>query len=125
METWTSEPGLTGAWAPLIGGSPGDLPVVPDADGVLRVGGTRVRLETIVNAFQLGCTAEEILFKYPSLELGDIYGIITAYLRHPAEIGPYLESRRLKIEKSDREIESRSPAAEARERLLARRQVGK
>lgn len=101
-----------------------DVPATQDADGVLRVGGTRVRLETILNAFELGCTAEEILLKYPSLALGDIYAVITTSLRHPEEFGPYLESRRSQIETSDREIESRHPAAEARQRLLARRKVG-
>ena len=90
---------------------------------VLRVGGTRVRLETIINAFDLGCTAEEILLKYPSLELGDIYAVITTYLRSSKEIGPYLESRRSRIETSDHELEARYPAAEARQRLLARRKA--
>jgi hypothetical protein len=32
-------------------------PVAYDADGALRVRGTRVRLETVVGAFQLGATA--------------------------------------------------------------------
>jgi hypothetical protein len=36
-------------------------PLSVDDDGVLRVGGTRVRLETVINAFQVGCAAEEIL----------------------------------------------------------------
>lgn len=31
-----------------------------DADGVVRVGGTRVTLDTIVFAFEEGATAEEI-----------------------------------------------------------------
>ena len=40
-------------------------PLSVDDDGVLRVGGTRVRLETVINAFQAGCAAEAILLKYP------------------------------------------------------------
>jgi uncharacterized protein (DUF433 family) len=43
-----------------------------DEDGVLRVGGTRVRLESVLGAFTNGCVAEGILFKYPSLNLTDI-----------------------------------------------------
>jgi len=44
-------------------------PLQLDEDGVLRVGGTRVRLETILAAFNQGSAAEEILLKYPSLKL--------------------------------------------------------
>ena len=39
-------------------------PLVIDADGVVRVGGTRVRLDTIIHAFNEGATAEEILQQY-------------------------------------------------------------
>jgi hypothetical protein len=52
-------------------------PLQKDRDDVFRVGGTRVRLETVVTAFQYGCTAEEILLKCPSLSLADIYAVIT------------------------------------------------
>jgi hypothetical protein len=48
-------------------------PLRTDADGVARVGGTRVRLETVVTAFNNGCGAEEIVLKYPSLDLKDVY----------------------------------------------------
>ena len=37
------------------------IPLETDADGVVRVGGTRVTLDTIVAAFTKGATAEEIL----------------------------------------------------------------
>jgi uncharacterized protein (DUF433 family) len=69
-------------------------PLSVDDDGVLRVGGTRVRLETVINAFQAGCAAEEILLKYPSLQLTDIYAVITYYLWHRAEVDAYLSERR-------------------------------
>jgi uncharacterized protein (DUF433 family) len=100
-----------------------NLPAALDDDGVLRVGGTRVRLETIINAFHLGCTAEEILLKYPSLELRDIYAVIASYLGRSDEVRIYLESRRSQIEEADRELEARLPSAGIRERLLARQQT--
>jgi uncharacterized protein (DUF433 family) len=96
-------------------------PLAEDEDGVLRVGGTRVRLDTVVSAFQNGCTPEEILLKYPSLKLQDIYAVITYYLSHHEEIEVYLNNRQSLIEDADREIESRFPSAGVRERLLARR----
>ena len=52
-------------------------PLSVDNDGVLRVGGTRIRLATVINALQAGCAAEEILLKYPSLQLTDLYAVIT------------------------------------------------
>ncbi len=96
-------------------------PIQADDDGVLRVGGTRVRLETIINAFRNGSAAEEILLKYPSLGLTDIYAIITYYLWSQEEVETYLEERRRVEEAVRRENERRFPSAGVRERLLARR----
>lgn len=42
------------------------LPLETDADGVVRVGDTRVTLDTIIMAFTDGATAEEIAQQYPS-----------------------------------------------------------
>jgi len=61
-------------------------PLAEDLGGVLRVGGTRVRLGTVISAFHNGCTPEEVLFKYPSLKLPDVYAVITYYLSHRGEV---------------------------------------
>jgi len=98
-------------------------PLQRDTDGVFRVGGTRVRLETIITAFENGCTPEEILLKYPSLALRDIYAVITYNLQHPEAVAEYLAERRLLIEQTEREIEERFPSAGVCERLLARRKA--
>jgi len=45
-------------------------PLFTDADGVIRVGNTRVTLDTVVSAFEEGATAEEIVYQYPTLNLG-------------------------------------------------------
>jgi uncharacterized protein (DUF433 family) len=42
------------------------VPIQTDADGVVRVAGTRVTLDTIVGAFDAGATAEEIAQQYSS-----------------------------------------------------------
>ena len=100
---------------------PSTPPIQKDEDGVFRVGGTRVRLETVITTFQNGCTAEEILLKYPSLDLTDIYAVITYYLQHRETVEEYLSERRQFIAEAEREIEERFPSAGIRERLLARR----
>ena len=96
-------------------------PLVKDEDGVFRVGGTRVRLDTVIGAFQNGCLAEEILFQYPAISLPDIYAVIAYYLQNREEVEAYLAERRLLREEAEREIEVRFPSAGVRERLLARR----
>lgn len=65
------------------------IPLVKDAHGVYRVGGTRVTLDLIVSAFNRGATAEEIVEDYSSLQLSDVYQIIGYYLRHSAEFDAY------------------------------------
>jgi uncharacterized protein (DUF433 family) len=96
-------------------------PLVEDEGGVVRVGGTRVRLDTVIYAFQNGCTPEEILLKYPSLKLPDIYAVITYFLLHREEIDAYLNRRQILVKDAEQEIEARFPSAGVRERLLARR----
>jgi uncharacterized protein (DUF433 family) len=97
------------------------VPLQADADGVLRVAGTRVRLATIITAFNNGASAEEILLKYPSLELLDIYSVLTYYLWHKNEVNKYLEESQQRGELVRRENETCFPSQGVRERLLARR----
>ena len=49
------------------------VPLVSGADGVIRVAGTRVTLDTVAHAFERGATAEEIVQQYPALPLADVY----------------------------------------------------
>lgn len=64
------------------------VPLAKSDDGVIRVGGTRVTLETVVTAFDAGSTPEEIAQDYATLKLDDIYAVITYYLRHTARSSP-------------------------------------
>ena len=47
-----------------------------DADGVIRVGKTRVTLDTVVDAYRDGATVEGIVQQYPSLEPADVHAVI-------------------------------------------------
>src|ERR1051325_9693493 len=69
------------------------FPLQADSDGVIRVRGTRVTLDTVWAAFQEGATAEEIVQQYPSLSLADAYQAIGYCLRHPALVAGYLAKR--------------------------------
>lgn len=99
------------------------LPLATDRDGVVRVGGTRVTLDTVVFAFNEGATAEEIAFRYPSLHLTDIYAAITYYLRNRSAVEAYLEEREAYAKDVRRENEARFDPKGLRERLLARRRT--
>ena len=99
------------------------IPLVADADGVVRVRGTRVTLETIVAAFAEGATAEEIAQQYPSISLADVYQVIGYYLRHSSDLDSYLARRHQHIHEVRLANESQWPPAGVRDRLLRRRQV--
>jgi len=92
-----------------------------DADGVMRVGGTRVTLDTVVAAFEEGATAEEIAHQYPSLNLADVYAVIGYYLRQRPEIEAYLRQRQRQAKDIRQQNESRFDPHGVRDRLLARR----
>src|SRR4030095_8051013 len=94
------------------------LPLKLDKTGVVRVGGTRVTLDTIVRAFRRGATAEEIAQQYPSLSLSDIYATISYYLQNQEEVEKYLEKRRKDAQAARRENQKRFDQAGIRERLL-------
>ena len=97
------------------------VPLITDADGVVRVGGTRVTLDALVAAFRQGATAETIADQYPSLQLGDVYTVLGYYPRHQAEVNAYLDKRRQLAAQVRQENETRFDPTGVRERLLARR----
>jgi uncharacterized protein (DUF433 family) len=100
------------------------VPLVTDADGVVRIGSTRVTLDTLVAAFWDGMTAEGIVEQYPSLHLAEVYSIIGYYLRHQAEVDAYLRNRQNLADEVRRENEARCHSVGVRDRLLARRSQG-
>jgi len=96
-------------------------PLEPDVDGVIRIGGTRVTLDTVVAAFQEGATAEEIVYRYPSLELVDVYAVLAYYLQHRSEVETYLCQRKEQRDEVRSENEARFDPRGIRDRLISRR----
>ncbi len=97
------------------------VPIETDADGVIRVSGTRVTLDILVAAFDAGATAEEIVQQYPSLTLADVYSVIAHYLRHQSEVRASLAERQRQAAQVREENERRFDPTGVRDRLLARR----
>lgn len=96
-------------------------PLCVDSDGVVRISGTRVTLDTVVYAFLDGATSEEIAEQYPSVQLSDIYVVIGYYLRRKAEVDEYLIAREQRGGEVQQENESLFSPIGVRARLLARR----
>jgi uncharacterized protein (DUF433 family) len=85
----------------------------------IRIGKTRVTLDTLVAVFNNGETPEQIAQNFPTLDLADIYLALGYYIRHRAEVDEYLAAR----EREADEIARTSPIFNGgiREKLLARR----
>jgi uncharacterized protein (DUF433 family) len=84
------------------------------------VTGTRVSLDSIVIAFDLGASPEEIVDRYPTLDIASVYEVIAYVLRHRASVDEYLAARREQASQTQAEIEARFPPHGLRARLLAR-----
>ena len=101
--------------------TPLSVPLKEDAHGVVRVGGTRVTLETVIYAHKRGESPEEIGAGFPTLKLADISAVISYYLQHQEEVEAYLRKHEEEAEAIRRQIESQRGYKEFRERMLARR----
>lgn len=96
------------------------VPLQADEDGVIRIRGTRLTLDTVITAFQQDEPPKTIAEDY-SLPLPDVHAVIAYYLRHRDEIDIYLDRRRREAEELRQKVEERFPPAGIRQRLLARR----
>ncbi len=97
------------------------VPLSQDQSGVLRVTRTRVSLDSIIYAFNEGATPEEIVQQYSTLDLKDVYAVISYYLQNQAEVERYLAQRQTERQEMKKEIESRFDPRGVRERLMARK----
>ncbi len=76
------------AGLPPIDFSPEPSPLKLDRDGIARVGGTRVTLMTVVEAFRRGSSPEQIALDF-SLDTADAFHVIAYYLRRKQEVEQY------------------------------------
>ena len=95
-------------------------PLVFDDDGVVRVEGTRVTLDTLIVAFKQGATPETIAQQYPSVSLPDVYAVIAYYLQNVVEVDAYFANRQATADAVRAENEARFDATGLRARLLSR-----
>jgi len=89
-------------------------------DGAVRIGGSRISLDLVVQQYENGMTPEEMVRAYDTLQLADVYAVISYYLRHRDEVRTYLKRRHAEANHLEAKIESERPSV-TREDLHARR----
>lgn len=90
------------------------------AAGVIRIGASRVSLDSVVIAFKQGYSPEEIALDFDSLTLGEVYSAINHYLQNREEIENYLKERARQSEEIRTDVETRFDPASIRDSLLVR-----
>jgi uncharacterized protein (DUF433 family) len=97
------------------------VPLREEPPGVLRVGKSRVLLELVLHAFKAGATPEAIVQSYDTLNLADVYAVVSRYLAAPAAFEEYLRIREEVAAEARRKIEEfQGPQGNLRAILLAR-----
>lgn len=97
-------------------------PLRMDEAGGIRIGQSRVTLDSLLAAYHAGATPEEIATQYSVLQLSDIYAVIAYYLTHCSQIDNYIESRQRDADNRRQQLAKKNNLAGLRARLLARQQ---
>jgi uncharacterized protein (DUF433 family) len=95
--------------------------VTTDEHGVMRVGQSRVMLDSVIASFHEGHSAETIAQQYPAVTLEEIYGSIAFYLGHRDTVDAYLARQDAAWERARRAAERSANQAVARLRAEADR----
>jgi uncharacterized protein (DUF433 family) len=91
-----------------------------DEAGGIRIGSSRVTLDSLLATYHNGSTPEEIAIQYSVLSLEDIYSAIAYYLNHRQEIDNYLEQRNQKAQQIRQQLTQKHNLVDLRQRLLIR-----
>ena len=91
----------------------------------IRIKGTRVGIETVLDDYLGGASPEEIAARYRTLTLEQVYATITYYLHKQEEIDKYLERWRAYTEAAWQEQHYNPPefVRDLRERIERKREM--
>jgi len=100
-------------------------PVTITKEGVWRIAGTRVSVDSVVHAFWQGSTPEQIVQDYEALSLAQVYGVIHFYLTHRKAVDAYLKEQDRLDKNLRRELKTQHAKflADLRRRMDARRRA--
>ena len=90
-------------------------------DGSVRVGGTRLLLEHVMEEYLGAKSPEALAERFQSLSLADARAVIAFYHRHREQVDAYLAWVEVEIERIERELMPMLDSRGLRERLLRAR----
>ena len=93
------------------------------SEGVLRITGTRITLDSVIQAFHDGATPEEMCQDFSGLALAHIYSVLAFYLTQQEAVDAYLKEQAQATTIIRQELQTAHAAflADLRHRLTARR----
>lgn len=97
--------------------TPQTIPLTVWKDGTIRVKGTRLLLDIIINEYKSGAIPEEITESFPSVKAAEVYAIIAYYLTHKEQVEKYLEKQECEAAEIRKQIESMPDYQEKRNQL--------
>ena len=91
----------------------------------IRIKGTRVGIETVLDDYLSGISPEEIAARYRTLTLEQVYATVTYYLHNQEEVTDYLQRWRAYTEAAWQEQQRNPPdfVRELRERIQRRKEA--
>ena len=89
-----------------------------DESGGIRIGSSRVTIDSLLASYHSGSTPEEIAVQFSVLRLEDIYATIAYYLNHRQEFDYYLEQRRQQAQQNREQLTQKHNLSDLRRRLL-------
>lgn len=92
-------------------------------EGSVRIAGTRVTIESIVQNFRDGATPEEICQDFPAIALAQVYDVLAFYLTHQPEVEAYLREQTQTTAEIRKKLQPTHTAfvTDLRQRLATRR----
>ncbi len=84
-----------------------------DKHGDIRIGKSRVLLDTILELYKAGTPVEEIIRGFDSIDPADVNEAIAYYLRHTEDVDAYLQCREAEAQALWKQIEATQPSKAA------------
>ena len=98
------------------------VPLIQDDEGTIRIKGSRVTFDTVMEAFKKGDSPEQIQDSFPSLTLAQVYGAIAWYLKKQKDADENLTAREAEGDAIRQQIENEPEYVDFRETMRQRRE---